>query len=347
MEDLNINRDKPEMTDEQILKHKNFNAVLNTVSASKLPWYKTGKLWLVGGSAIIVITSTILLGNYLTNEKNVSPVLEEETSIIKNEIVLPDSLESKIDDGNSIKIVHVSSNTVVKSPLGIEIEVPNGVISESGIDKEKYDVRITSLEIPVGLDLGTHSKKECFKIDLSSGAENVELYGADAMMIKDEKVRILTYGENGWEELKEYTYIKEIAQIDSVPTMLKPVQNTTRPFAFGKEYNIKKKIQQFSEIAEYNNVVFQPNETWPDEWYEPDMWEDVEIDQVSLGNYRLQLKKMSAVKECDVTAVFDKINFSSALQVYNSSFSKTETTVPAEGSFFVLHNGGKYVVLYP
>jgi len=64
MEKIKINIDKPDLSDADILKHKNFGNVMKAVGKIQAPWYKTGKFWgLAGGGITVASVATVLIVN--------------------------------------------------------------------------------------------------------------------------------------------------------------------------------------------------------------------------------------------------------------------------------------------
>lgn len=348
MEDLNINRDKPDITDEQILKHRNFDAVMNTVAVTKVPWYKVGKFWLLGGSAIVVLVATVMLiTNYSTSN-------EEVVEVVSNTI--KDAQESDVNqmvkeekEENQVSIFHVTPKSMeVFTPLNLKIQVPREVIiDEDASGSSIFDVSITNLDVPENIELPPHSKKESFQLDFSYNDKTVEFYGAESTLVKDESVTIYESTIDGWKPMQTYKYDKEVVLYDSVPTMLLPEQSSRPALVFDSEYEIENKVAEFEEISGYKNFVFQPIEEIPEGWYEKNMWEDVRVEKIEDGIYKLYLLKFDQEKECLVKLAFPEGDFQKAMNQYNTSFEKQENLSIEKGRFYVLNDGGKYIVLYP
>jgi len=348
MEDFKINRDKPDMTDKQIQKHKNFDAVMKSAAVTNVPWYKMGKLWLTVGTFVGAFVITTLVITYLKEKvKPVDKTTDEKVEVSDDKLIEDNKADSTFFNENILKTIHVEREGVISTPMGITVEVPGGVIlSESGVDKDEYDVKLTSFELPTDVEFPSYSKIECFQIDLSSAGEAVNLYGADALMIEDENVTIYESTKNGWEVLKEVGYSNEVIVVDSSSELLKPVQNTKRPFVFDKSYGVKEKVIDYYEIADYENLVFQPVVEQEESFYNK-VWNDVFITQEEPGRYKLRLIQEESEHVIFAEVVFLKQDLDKALESYKNSFQMEKYNTVKEGHFHVLQNGGKYIVLYP
>ena len=73
MKNSTYKKDRPQLSEEQILKNKDFNATLKNVKPSGNSYFKSLKYWGAGGVATIIIIASIFLLNNNTTIQNDSP----------------------------------------------------------------------------------------------------------------------------------------------------------------------------------------------------------------------------------------------------------------------------------
>ncbi|MBL4705169.1 MAG: hypothetical protein JKY54_11645 [Flavobacteriales bacterium] len=120
---MKIKIDQPELSDADILKHKNFGNVMQAVGKIQVPWYKTSKFWGLSGGGIAVATVTTLV--VLTTTKVDSPSISEEP----NPVEMIQLVELVATDTTSVPF---PENNVPNEHHTIDPTVNNEIITEDG-----------------------------------------------------------------------------------------------------------------------------------------------------------------------------------------------------------------------
>ncbi len=347
MNDLKINRDKPDITDDQILKHKNFDAVMKAAKPTvvlKKPWYKTtGGIFATGILGVALIVGTVWMSGSNEETEQISSEPQDQTELPVEEVEEEENISEKLNLRTSSIPVEMAK---VAIDLGDQRTIFLNRLSEItfSLRLEKYDDMIFENESNysgvkiVGISLG-----EVADLD-----KVIPFRGNAEIKLDSKEVDVYSYNGSSWELLG---LIQEEMNSDVISPAteekLKPVKSTWPPFVFDEDdYNVSSKLTEFPELEGYANVLFEPVGDFDPIWLDME-WEDFNLAR-SGDKFELTLLKNEGKiqKKCMVQIVFSEEDYDAAVSTYEASLNPVNEEQLVTSSFYLINKEGEYAICY-
>lgn len=367
MKNIKFNTKRKNISDEQALKHKNFDKVMAGYKAMNTPLYKTFKFWGGAGIAVTaVVVTTILLTNNLKKET--------ETAV-KPPIAELDSkpFTYRIDAGNDTVIITESGSQIkIKANSFVD---KNGNLVSGKVDinyREFHDVVDIFLSgIPMTYDsAGTQYHFESAGMfEIKGFQNNEEVFISDVSPInillasKQEGERFNIYklnDKNGdWSYLGKDTAGKKSQELfaEAKPDSVQ-IPKTEKTMKLEKEVEKeKRKIEQlvqekpvaplkaadgtqnlkiqvnekeFPELALYKNLLFEIDKS--DKTYKSELskitWDAASVKKgKEKGTYILTFIKGKDEYSFLTRPVVSDKDYPKAVEIYNNKFDEYEKTL--------------------
>ena len=134
MKNSTYKKDRPKLTEEQILKNKDFNATLKNVTPNGNTYLKSVKYWGAGGIATIVIVASLFLLNNKSNIQNDTPEGEftyqpSNEGIAQLSSIKPPFAEYDIE--YEVFEIDCSKDEVVTTKSGTQFTVPKNSLTDA------------------------------------------------------------------------------------------------------------------------------------------------------------------------------------------------------------------------
>jgi len=355
MENLNINRDKPEMTDDQILKHKNFDAVMN--AAQSTPFFKTGKFWGIAGGVIttaVVATAIIMNAGEEENENTSGSDSNKTQSGLVVVDTVPEVQPLAMKDGSPYTNIDFTIDQALSVKGGATLNIPaNSII---GLDGENvpegmynwiYDAE-TAIEVLA--DKGGEKAESFAFVPATQEQKIVDLGDNASMNLVASDARVYIKNEEVWQEIDGSPLGVTKVAVDTLESsLMKPIKGDEgRSFApFDLGHQVWVDISQMPELSAYKNEIrFQTLKKVPSEVYEFPPSE-VTLSKV-LNGYLLTLTIGAEDKEqaYEVIPVFVGDDFDTAEGIYQDSREVVYEDQETDAKSYTLHHTGQYTIVY-
>lgn len=366
MSDYNIQYNRPEPSDEEILKHKDFNSVKQQyqVQKGKFQW---NKYW-TGGTAVVTVAaaSALYLGT-LDNEKNQIPTTrapELVTTEHKREVHPP---FDGIDVPFETYIFEAQKGAAIKTVSGSILRVPpHAFVDEQGqVVENTIELRYRDFHHPfellisgIPMTIDTLGEELHFEsagmMEVRASSEGRELALAEGQQIDVELVSLsddpeydLYYFDEAkgqWDNLGDVMPVAEAANVSSEPsllateevpsTMTPPTQAGKTSYLFELDFN----ADSFPELTTYDNVLFEVDESKAK--FNPDLyqvkWEKIDLKRSETENrYHLILSRKDTSVSVQAYPVLKGKDYQKAMIEYNGMKSARSERLEREKNFAV------------
>jgi hypothetical protein len=349
--DKNIRIGKKEMSDQDIVKHKDFGSLLNSYAMISTPFYKT--TWFKTTATVAAVAAVLCLLYFSVFQKpgnQNDPVTNNHNNIYANN--LQKGIEvplAGITIQPQIFSLDASKGGVLVHKSGSSIRVPKNAFIDKNGKAVSGNVEIHYREfhnpvdffvsgIPVHYDSAgqIYQMESAGMFELFAYQENVPVY-----LEKDKKIEVemtsyfagnySTYFfdsmKNEWvnkgkdELVADVNYTPPVNVMPVVPsdTILLPV--IPRKASKSKILlRVPVDVSQFPELAEYSGIKYEVNESYAkyDESSSNINWDAVVLKNSEIsGNYYITLSKRDTSITYMVYPVFPGSYYDQAMKVYN------------------------------
>ena len=351
--------DKPEISDEKILKHKNFDKVLNQYHAGNFWGTHLAKV-LLGSGTVVAVVAVVVYANYFNST--------EEQQIVRNDkgapievIVDMEEQAQGIEPLEDVKVVfelfniNTSRDTTISTLSGTELKIP----AHAFVDKDgnvpnaaliKYREYHTPLDFFVSgipmmfdtLDQGPGHFESAGMLEVRAFSNDKELSLArdksmDVAMVSfsdEDKFNVYHFDENKnkW-NYKGRDVIEEIEMPLGEPVTNEDIAELVPPYkpqlSDEKVYHfsIAVDLAAFPELAIYKGMIYQVSKN--DENFEPLMynihWEKAALTLSDVkSQYVLSLTRQDSTVNIYVDPVFNTEDYDEAIDAYNEQIAKRD-----------------------
>lgn len=344
MEKIKLNIDKPDLSDTDILKHKNFSNVMKAVGKLQVPWYQTGKFWgLAGGGIAVASVATILIVNATnpTAENLTDQIIPEISAQIEEaspELVLTSApFPSEDVSFEEFSIDPTINNDVVTADGSILVVPASSILNNDGTAAtEKMTIRFRDFYTPYEIFLAgiPMDIKDQGEDSFLESAGMFEILAGDDYKIDPKKpIQVLfkstsidgTYdqyslNDQGWKN--DNPCVKtEVSENTSSVQIPEEVTKLTKPELkkAGDHTRIvgADALAVFGEFSGYQHPSFKFNKKdaqLADKYLIPD---STNIERgVAIGTYALTIYTNGNARTAITTIVFDEKAHTEAMKIY-------------------------------
>jgi len=341
MEKRKLKIDRPEISDNDILRYKDFNSVVNKVNATQ--GFNTIKFLSVSG--IITIAAIALTFAFLpeTTEDNSQIANNEPQTHIKPPI-------PELDVPYKTYSIDNSKDTTILTDEGSYIFIPaNSFINENGETLENNIVEIKYREFHNPYDLfvsGIPMEYDSAGVDYTfetAGMLDILAFNnSQPLKLKDGKeIKIDMLSDNTDTDFNLYRYddkegewlyknkseFKQINENNYLSNTTEPnIENTEsklpiKPILSDKnKYSFKVDVNNNeNNFINAKEVLFEIDETQCE--FKPEYftvsWENIDISKIDENNYKLTLSKNGKLVDLVAYPVYDNSDYNNALKKYN------------------------------
>jgi hypothetical protein len=365
---LDFNKQRKEISDQEIAKYKDFDTVIKSYIVIKPPFYKTK--WFISSVSLAAAAVAALLLYFSVFHQ---PEIIKNQVINNNSILIGQKLPNQISPPIASMTIPSEKFTVdasrggtITNKNGSHIHVP----SKAFVDKKgklvsgKVELRYREFNNPIDIFLSgipTHydSAGQTYFFQ-SAGMMEIQAYQDDDQVILDKNKKIdvdmtsffsgncnvyhFDTSKNQWisngqgeliEEKKQSSHLA-VAAIPFVPadTTVLPVL-PRKADAKKSQFFIDVDISGFPELAEYKKVGFEVNETYHkfDKGIYNVTWEKASLkNSDSPGNYYLTLMTRDSSVTILVYPVFGTKTYDKAVAIYNEKQRQRDAEVEKQKS---------------
>ncbi|TND09552.1 MAG: hypothetical protein FD123_1143 [Bacteroidetes bacterium] len=351
MGDLKINRNKGELTPEEVEKGKNFERVLSDYAARQTPFYKTTKFYL----SVAVTGGLIAIGTMLMLNDGGGELTKTTTPFI-------DPMIPGLSVNDTNYTVDAASGAKLDYFNGSQIEIPEGAF----LDKNgqpvtgKVEIRYREYHDPgdiviAGIPMTYDSAGERRHFESAGMFEIVAMKDGEPLKISPSrpiKVRMVSHtdepkfnvyyldtAKKNWEYIRkdkaELLAVEQdsgLSKTDSLALAalatepMKPQKaNPKRP-----SFNIAVNPAEFPELALYEGILFEVDvDKTP---YDPALskitWEDAQISRLMNTNtYEVRFTKGNQTEVFVTYAVVNGKDFATAMKQYDDRYKAYKETL--------------------
>lgn len=266
--------DRPELSDDQILKHKNFDELMKSYGKASNPFYRTFKFW--GYTAVVsiaVVGGVYVLNTMGNDELTAAPqdkveIIDQTPAFLEEEGVELFELKSEEQSftsqyGTTFSINRKDLAGLKEGPITIAIKEMKGIASAqlAGVEPNVIDgshagsfgLEIRAFQNNKELTLAANNDLEISMV--SSVSESGELY---AMEEGSETLKSIGTVDLVWSP----TQIEEVADAEPVIKNLTLVRPKQRNNAKPKFPNMNFDQDKFPEIVMMDKAVFEVDESY-------------------------------------------------------------------------------------
>ena len=356
MNNSSYKKDRPQLTEEQILKNKDFNATLKNVNPTGNTYLKSIKYWGAGGVATIVIIASIFLLNNNSNIQNDTPKGEftyqpSDGAIAQITSIKPPFAKHDID--YEVFEIDCNKDEVITSKSGTQFTVPkNSLIDAEGNPiTGKAEIHYRELRNPVDFFLSgipmdydsagtTYTFESAGMLDIKAFQNEVPLQLANNKTIdfefnsttEDDGYNFYSLNEATGVWTNENQHIEVAKTDETVTDQDNPKQiainhqvtksDLIKPIKQNKvkySLNIAVNKDNYPELEKYEGTIFEINET--NEKFDPIIykiqWEGAELsDSKVKDNYTLKLTREDSSIYLTVYPVVNDEYYEQAIKQY-------------------------------
>ncbi|PJC61354.1 MAG: hypothetical protein CO022_10380 [Flavobacteriales bacterium CG_4_9_14_0_2_um_filter_32_27] len=357
MKNANYKKDRQNLTDEQILKNKDFKSTLEKVNIKPNPITNMIKTWGIGGASVLAVVISIYFFNNQTenNEKFADEQADftYKQNTLQNEItaIKPPFLDQDIP--YEIFNIEVDKNQEITTKSGTKFFIPKNSLVDVNGNKISGTAQIQYRELRNPIDFFLSG------IPMTYDSAGVVYHFESAGMLdikafqNDEKIALAdgnsidfqfnsTTAEDGFnfyslnEETGTWTYDNQPISIEKNHQESKKINNQLsikkekikKPIKQNKQkYSINLKVDKknYPELEKYEGTIFEINEM--EEPFDPLIynvnWETAEISNSNThGNYTLTLSRNDSIIKLTVYPVIKDEFYDKAITQYNQDKSQ-------------------------
>ncbi len=358
-----IKIDQPELSDKEILKHKDFNSLKNSLLNTPSGTWHNIKYWVLSGGAAVLATALIFLAihNKASLPDPPTKQVKPAPKMIKTSVVPPIAemdlpYESYIIDNTKDTNIHYHTGSIIHIPkYAFRTDKPEQVVINyrefhnpidiflSGIPME-YDSAGTKYNFESAGMLDIRAFEDDKPLELNKNIElNVLLASADLksefnLYSLNDTTGIWTYKgkdkitpiskpkidlENTKEQTSDYTYIKDMADEEYSTISRKAPVKRNE-----KRYAFKLDLdhnqkQRFTNAEDVLFEVRESSEGFDTQYYDID-WEFMNITPREDGDYNLKLTRGSQSFDLIVYPVYSKAKYEAAKKKYHQDLKANQ-----------------------
>jgi hypothetical protein len=360
---LNVNQQRKDLSDSDILKHQDFGALLRSYELANPRVVYMRKVWVGVSVAAAAVIALVLFFSVFYKAGDVkSPLMQENKDLFsQNMSGMPDKISPPfaefVQKAESYSLDAVRGGKITSSS-GSKIIVPErAFVNTEGTTVEgKVEIRYRELQNPVDIFLSgvpTHYEAEGRTLFLqSAGMVEITAFLNDTEIDldpgKEIKVEMNTFfpgqqdvffydvAENKWTDLGQDEVVAEAkpAQPKPVQTAVAVNKDTTMvpplPRKADKQkhvINIDVELAGIPELSMYKRVIFEVNERYQkfDSRVYNVKWDKASIEHSEVPeNYYLTMSMRDSSLTYLVYPVFDNKSYEQALAVYNEKRVKRD-----------------------
>lgn len=352
MKNKKIQIDRPEISDNQILKHKNIDNVINTINPKPHSLFKSAKFWGFSSLSVVVITSLIILFPYL---KSKDAITEEEVieKPLVSSVIKPPVPEADIP--YETHLINNSSDTTIQSETGSLIHIPANAFktrNRKDLDDNIIEIKYREFHSPVdifvcGIPMNYDSAGQSYTFESAGMLEILAFQDMQAVDLKKDKEVIIDLISNNddtdfnlyyldtntgiWDyrgkdivnSINESTIITKEIPVESnysdeliFTNPLMPILQDKQKYSFEIDLNEEQK----EDFVDVDNVLFEVDESKCefDPVYYTTRWEKIEINKIDDNNFNLNLIRNDKSVNLVVYPVYKKEDYDFAKAKYNS-----------------------------
>ncbi len=283
MDKFKVKLDQPEMSDADILKHKDFGNVVKAVGKTHVPWYKSGKFLGLGGGGIAVIAiSTTIWMNSNSHERKPTDNLMATTQVVEHELAASTLTKNYFKDTRpfeSFEIDPTVDNEIITNNQSIIMIAANSLVNSHGEPASgKVSLSFTDYYNPlqimlagIEMDITENNNREhlesngMFELEIGDGCQidaDKPLTVHFKTLSQSDEYGQYAFDNGQWKQIADNTptvLVDETAETGSghTPEEVKLV----KPVLEEDESVLKtlkpKEIAQFPELKGYKNVCLK------------------------------------------------------------------------------------------
>ncbi len=345
METPKINIDREELSDEQMLKHKDFDQVFQTYGKVTNPFYQSFKFW--GGLAGITIMATIVTLYFSNKPSNAEvTIATNDTSAVSTQIALTPPFET-LDLPYEVFVINTSADTLLFTADGTQLEIPGEIFAYNNVPvtnlvQLKYRQFNTPLDfflsnIPMTYDsAGTnYTFESAGMIELLAyqNKNKLELISNKAIEVQmPSPIEGTDFNLYQLDDQGNWHYHPndhaEANNDDVQQPVVPPVDAPVKPIkASGHIFNVEFDSLQFPELMAYKGVFFEVDET--EQAFDPDLynisWHAMELQHAETAkHYLLLLSRPDTTVKLQVYPVYEGASYNKAMEIYNEQYRAYE-----------------------
>ncbi|MFH2143197.1 MAG: T9SS type A sorting domain-containing protein [Bacteroidota bacterium] len=351
MKNRKIQIDRPEITDNQILKHKNFDNITNSINPNSTSAFKSFKFWGISGLSVVAIITAIILLPYLKKSEGISKEEVTEESLIS--VITPPVPEADIP--YETHIIDNSKDTTIQSETGSLIFIPaKSFIDNKGnaLEDDLIEIKYREFHSPYdifvsGIPMNYDSAGQSYTFESAGMLEMLayqDMETVDLKKGKEVKIDLISYNDDtdfNLYRLDTSTGIwdyrgkdvvnpiniatnneKKVTETTSNSDKVifanpsKPVLQNNQKYSFEVKVNDELK----EDFVDVDNVLFEVDDSKCefDPVYYTISWEKMEINKIDETNFDLKLFRNDKSVNLIVYPVYRKEDYEKAIGKYNS-----------------------------
>jgi hypothetical protein len=352
----NIHIKSTELTDQEVLRHKDFSALMNSYRLMRRPVYR--RPWFVASASmagvaavICILYFTVFNAMFVDQNTTDGPVKD----ILADHSLMIDRIAPPLEGINVVPgsyKVNSGKASELKTPSGTKVSIPANAFEDNNGKKVQgdVDVRIRELNDPIdfflaGIPMHYDSANQLYQLE-SMGMIEVLAYQSDQQVFlqKDAAIEIsmasaieaqsdvyffdtskeswINIGKNNFEKSSNGNVVGDMQRSD-------PMIDSTKLPAFPRLADQSKKLipppadmrfSDFPELAKYKNVKFHWNENYCkyDNWVFKGTYQRTELRPSEIrDNYYLSMTNADTTITIMVYPVFEHKDYQLALKLYN------------------------------
>jgi len=324
MKNTNYKKDRPSLSEDQILKNKDFNHTLKQVRPNGKGYLKSFKYWGIAGVASIAIIASIFLLNNKPNIQQTSAetdfTYQPSDKLSQLTSILPPFKKYNIE--YEVFEIDCSKDEEITSKSGTIFNIPKNSLTDdnknivSGIAKIKYRELRNPVDfflsgIPMDYDSAgtTYTFESAGMLDIKASQNNTPLYLAENKTVDfkfnststDNGFNFYSLNEQSgvWSlekqniNTEQFTEVKEKAAhspTEQTIPIVKPEKQNKKKYSL----NLAVDKSNYPELEKYEGTIFEINES--EQAFDPVIykiqWENASLSDSKIkGNYSLQLTR--------------------------------------------------------
>ncbi|MCF8298909.1 MAG: T9SS type A sorting domain-containing protein [Saprospiraceae bacterium] len=354
MKKIKINH--PELTDSQILKHKNFNNIANAINANPVSIFKTFKFWGFTSMSAVAVTAIIIGLTSINKKENIAEKITTEE--ISKSVIIPPIPEGDIPyESHSIDN---SKDTTIQSENGSLIFIPanafidgNGIALNDDIIKIKYREFHNPYDLFVsGIPMDYDSAGQKYTFETAGMLEILAYKDGNPLYLKENKelyidlissssetdfnLYLLDTNTGVW----SYEGKDEIIPINNSQTemnkLISKLQNNSsqtipiepiKPKILDKDkYSFEVKVNDNlrSNFVNVDKVLFEVDESKCefDPVYYTISWENIDVNKNRDGSFNIELSRSDKSVNLVANPVYKKEDYEQAMKNYNKTIEE-------------------------
>ncbi len=348
MKNKKIRTNRKEISDNEILKHKNFDNVINSINTQPTSMFQGLRFWGITGSTAIIITALIIGLSYFDKDNNENEILADEVS---ESFINPPIAEADIP--YELHTINNSKDTTIQSETGSLIFIPADAFKDEKNNDLKddivkikyrefhspYDIFVSGIPMDydsAGTDFTFESAgmleflayQDAKPIDLKNGKELVidmisdndnrdfNLYKFDKETgIWDYKGKDIVNPVNEIAAENDNREITDDFETEIFVKPIKPILQDKQKYSFEVESN-----EQIGNLVDVNNVLFEIDESKCefDPVYFSTSWEKIKLNKIDDSNFEISLSKNDKTVNLIAYPVYNSENYKQAISKYNN-----------------------------